>query len=395
MQSPQPGLVVASAMAALLCNVALADTPARPSGYSKVAGKQSEYRFVMLVGNCLRTEHFIEVTEGVESAGETIAADPRMQEPRYRACREQTISGARYASSSNGARRVPIREWHRAENQRVRRAGGEHDVDGYPYSGLYRNDGSREPLWVIDWHAAVEVDDDGRHLVRRGPWGGPMAVAFYDRGELLRSYDVTELVSDMDKLSYSVSHYIWIDKWEFLAHADRLHLRTLAGDTHVFDILTGNIVHSDLWQPPHISALVASPDTTTPQLLREVRLCGADHLLKRVMARGANANWQLFATRRHTRSGENSQTFETVSLELAGVAELMRREPRTEDERELAEGTWFRMQVRDGSLHVVALAHGLALCGESADGTPREFDFASVTHVRFCAPRDSSICGPP
>src|SRR5947209_5546518 len=39
----------------------------------------------------------------------------------------------------------------------------------YPSSGLYRNDGSREAIWEVDWYTFdVEVCNDGIHLVRKG-----------------------------------------------------------------------------------------------------------------------------------------------------------------------------------------------------------------------------------
>src|SRR4051812_2120811 len=43
----------------------------------------------------------------------------------------------------------------------------------YPRSGMYRNDGSAEPLWTVDWYAfGVELTADGVHLIRHGPLAG-------------------------------------------------------------------------------------------------------------------------------------------------------------------------------------------------------------------------------
>src|SRR5688500_3455468 len=36
----------------------------------------------------------------------------------------------------------------------------------YKKSGLYKNDGSAEPLWTVDWYAPVTVLSDGEHLIR-------------------------------------------------------------------------------------------------------------------------------------------------------------------------------------------------------------------------------------
>ena len=40
----------------------------------------------------------------------------------------------------------------------------------YSKSGMYRNDGTREPLWTVDWWAVVTVPGDGVHVIRQGPW---------------------------------------------------------------------------------------------------------------------------------------------------------------------------------------------------------------------------------
>lgn len=41
----------------------------------------------------------------------------------------------------------------------------------YSASGMYRNNGSKDPLWTVDWFSySVEIANDGSHLVRPGPW---------------------------------------------------------------------------------------------------------------------------------------------------------------------------------------------------------------------------------
>lgn len=41
----------------------------------------------------------------------------------------------------------------------------------YPKSGLCKNDGSKEPLWTVDWYEySVQVSNDGVHIVVGGPW---------------------------------------------------------------------------------------------------------------------------------------------------------------------------------------------------------------------------------
>ena len=85
----------------------------------------------------------------------------------------------------------------------------------YKRSGMYRNDGSTEPLWTVDWYAGVVVASDGVHLIRHGPWPalpeswykGPLgpaldqeALSFFANGQLVRTYRIGELVKDPDRL---------------------------------------------------------------------------------------------------------------------------------------------------------------------------------------------------
>jgi hypothetical protein len=117
----------------------------------------------------------------------------------------------------------------------------------YSASGLYRNDGSTEPLWTVDWYAhKVDVASDGVHLVRHGPWAmatSDEAVSFFANGQLVRSYIVNWLVDDKSKLSRSVSQHF---TWELSSQLDdaRLEysLQTVDGNTFTFDVSTGQIV---------------------------------------------------------------------------------------------------------------------------------------------------------
>ena len=126
----------------------------------------------------------------------------------------------------------------------------------YKQNGMYRNDGSLDPLWTVDWHAnRVELTSDGVHLVRHGPWAlGPQgawgpalkqeALSFFANGQLLRSYQIGELVDDPTYLRRSVSHFEWDEyQEERLDHRQMLYtLRTADGNWYVFDLRTGIIV---------------------------------------------------------------------------------------------------------------------------------------------------------
>lgn len=83
----------------------------------------------------------------------------------------------------------------------------------YRVSGLYRNDGSKEPLWVVDWYAfKVHVASDGIHVIRMGNWpSDPISEAFtiLRNGEVVRTYKISDIVSDRSKLEATVTSYRW------------------------------------------------------------------------------------------------------------------------------------------------------------------------------------------
>ncbi len=64
----------------------------------------------------------------------------------------------------------------------------------YPESGLYRNDGSIEPLWTVSWYGSdVFVSDNGYNLARlfsHSTSHDELVVAFYKSGESLAEYRV-------------------------------------------------------------------------------------------------------------------------------------------------------------------------------------------------------------
>ena len=118
----------------------------------------------------------------------------------------------------------------------------------YPQSGLYRNDGSTEPIWTVDWFAfRVYISSDGECLVRRGPWPGfsdydELALAFYRNGQEIRSYRVNELVAFPGTLPHSVSHYTWAEDISFDDQRRLLFAQTLNRERYTFDITTGAIL---------------------------------------------------------------------------------------------------------------------------------------------------------
>ena len=115
----------------------------------------------------------------------------------------------------------------------------------YPRSGLYRRNGSPEPLWTVDWYAfEVDVASDGVHLVRHGPWASSTdqeALSFFANGALLRSYKIRKLVDHPSMLEYTVSHFFWRASGRFDDARLEYKLRTRDWNRFTFDARTGEI----------------------------------------------------------------------------------------------------------------------------------------------------------
>jgi hypothetical protein len=145
-----------------------------------------------------------------------------------------------------------IRRWNEENQSRIREI-----RRTYKQSGLYRNDGSADPLWTVDWFAyGVDVASDGIHLVRRGRWalapedhnaplGGAAldqeAVSFFANGRLLRTYKIGELVTNPARLHRSWSHFVWQEEGLFDDQRLEYRLATLDGNRFVIDVRTGEI----------------------------------------------------------------------------------------------------------------------------------------------------------
>ena len=118
----------------------------------------------------------------------------------------------------------------------------------YKRSGLYRNDGSTEPLWSVDWYAlGVDVASDGVHLIRHGPWARSMddeAISFFANGELLHTYTIRDLVDNSMFLDRTVSHFSWQQEGRFDDGRLEYSLTTKDRNRFVFDVRTGEVKHS-------------------------------------------------------------------------------------------------------------------------------------------------------
>jgi len=115
----------------------------------------------------------------------------------------------------------------------------------YKQSGLYKNDGSATPLWVVYWYSfEVYPSSDGKHVVRMGPWASSteqLAVAFYENGKEIKQYLIKDLVHNELKLAYTVSHFFWRSDLRFDDKKGVLFLKTKDDQTYLFSIKTGEI----------------------------------------------------------------------------------------------------------------------------------------------------------
>src|SRR5262245_22152645 len=140
-----------------------------------------------------------------------------------------------------------VRPWNEETAARIREV-----RSVYSRSGMYRNDGSAEPIWTVDWYThGVHLTPDGVHLIRPGPWAwlgddkmpdlDVEAVSFFANGRLLRTYRVRELVDAPGRFERSVSHYRWQQDGRVSGESEYT-ITTLDGNRFVFDVRTGEIV---------------------------------------------------------------------------------------------------------------------------------------------------------
>ena len=114
-----------------------------------------------------------------------------------------------------------------------------------------------ELLWTTNgWYAyEVFLTSDGEFLVRMGNWprgyepsDDHLAVAFYKRGLLMKSYSTKDLIVDVSKVTPTVSHYSFIgdqppgfDDWDDSV----FRLVTVDGVDYRFDVITGEILSAE------------------------------------------------------------------------------------------------------------------------------------------------------
>lgn len=241
-----------------------ADSPASEEPYTKTIGDDEKYLFVMLPGRCMPVD-----SEGIEMTKDEWqrfyeqrnqpTQDNDSQQPYWRGDPCAFYGSRGFGGfNSNRSRSVKIRsyEWQ------ITKSLPAGDGKQYPAPGLYRNDGSIEPLWTVDWYAhQVYLSDDGVHLVRMGPWASSLndlAVAFYTRGKLIKDYTIESLLSDPTAIMRTVSHFMWKNNVVFDAATHQLTIETLSKDKHIFDITTGSLISSKTLKTLNVHAIITA-----------------------------------------------------------------------------------------------------------------------------------------
>lgn len=129
-----------------------------------------------------------------------------------------------------------------------------------PYGVAYEitATGDFKELWRVDgWYTFKGyLSEDGRYFVRMGLWASDLqhhtdlAIAFYDRGTLLKEYAVKDLIRHPELLENSTSHYDWQPETQSMLNGfvgeGGFHLVMIDKTVYTFDYRTGQILKTGL-----------------------------------------------------------------------------------------------------------------------------------------------------
>lgn len=132
------------------------------------------------------------------------------------------------------------------------------DYDNKGSGALYKvnAEGPDKVLWITNgWYAfEVYVSSDGIYLVRLGNWPrgyepskNQLAIAFYNNGNLIKSYSTLDLIKDLSAVKPSISHYFYYKKvFGFVGGiSHRFSLITVDNIEYIFDVSNGEIVSQE------------------------------------------------------------------------------------------------------------------------------------------------------
>lgn len=133
----------------------------------------------------------------------------------------------------------------------------------YAQSGLYPNDGTATPLWTMpyhDWTHKAFLDANANNLVlAHDNWQDSYGhvVSFYSKGNRLRAYSITDLVASLQFKTLITGQAIDCRGVAFNSRPLTFTMRTNQGESFVFDVRTGKILHHSSPFPMGIGIVVA------------------------------------------------------------------------------------------------------------------------------------------
>ena len=319
-----------------------ADSPVAPQPYTL---SLDESLFVMLSGHCEEhTESHSGLTE-LEYRTLRTQLDSSLEEKRKALSSTRPVDPCAYSNAFRGlggASRLTPGEWELRINTfrwktetTIRNTAGE----AYPASGLYPENGSVTPIWSVDWHApTVYLNGDGRYLIRMGPWAqkrDDLAVAFYDRGKILRAYSIDDLVRNPDDLPRSTSHFRWQKQINLDDENGSFRVATLGNEIYKFDITTGRLTSSEVIEP--------SSFTVEAESLSGKRYTLSD--FESASARQHIYGWETIEPDR----GDGKSTIREFRLPFSEIARITRTGDSSND------AVYWRIRLRSGEEHVIQI----------------------------------------
>jgi hypothetical protein len=117
----------------------------------------------------------------------------------------------------------------------------------FKFSGLYLSENIYSPLWKVNWYShLIFVANDGKHVIRAGPWASSPsdeALSFIENGDILKTYKVEDLITEIATLPHSTSHFEWKKELAIKDETKTFVATTLEDKTFVFNFETGEIVN--------------------------------------------------------------------------------------------------------------------------------------------------------
>ena len=140
-----------------------------------------------------------------------------------------------------------------------RKQGENYVVDQQAFGVAYAvsDEGEFNEVWRTNGWYTFEgyLSEEGRYFVRMGPWASDqanhtdLAIAFYDRGKLLKQYQVSKLIKKPDLIENSVSHYSWRPQIQTEPNGFKggaFHLVMIDKTAYSFEVATGKLLTTEI-----------------------------------------------------------------------------------------------------------------------------------------------------